>query len=59
LTESGITVYQAAAQRFEVSGFETPDYLVYLVSNLSERDNINWMAVLAPSVAEFLRSVMS
>jgi hypothetical protein len=59
LTESGIPIYQAAAQRFEVSGFETQGYLVYVVSNLGERDNMRMMAALAPSVREFLKSVTS
>lgn len=59
LTESGLPIYQAAAQRFEVTGFETKDYLVYVVSNLGQQDNLRMMAALAPSVAEFLQSVKS
>lgn len=59
LTESGIAIYQAAAQRFEVAGFEAQGYLVYVVSNLGEQDNMRMMAALAPSVREFLKSVTS
>src|SRR5262249_690541 len=33
LTESGIPVYRTKAQRFEIAGFETGDYVVYVVSN--------------------------
>jgi len=57
LTESGLPVYQAAAQRFDVTGFETPDYLVYVVSNLGQQDNLRMMAELAPAVMEFLKAV--
>jgi len=57
LIESGIDIYQNSAQRFEVSGFETRDYVVYIVSNLGRQDNLNMMKALAPSVASFLRSV--
>lgn len=57
LTESGIAIYQTAAQRFEVAGFETPGYLVYVVSNLNRQDNLGMMATLAPSVRSFLQSV--
>jgi len=57
LTESGICIYQGSAQRFEISGFETPDYVVYVVSNLSREDNRDMMLALAPSVTSFLRSL--
>jgi hypothetical protein len=57
LTQSGIGIYQGSAQRFEISGFETPDYVVYVVSNLSREDNRDIMLALAPSVASFLRSM--
>ena len=57
LTESGIAIYQTKAQRFEVSGSETRDYLIYVVSNLGQDDNLNMMLALAPSVTSFLQSI--
>lgn len=59
LTESGISIYETPAQRFDVSGFETRDYLVYVVSNLRQQDNLKMMLALAPSVSSFLQSVQS
>ena len=57
LTESGIDLYQGSAQRFQISGFQTHDYLVYVVSNLGRQDNLNMMLALAPSVASLLESI--
>lgn len=59
LTESGIPIYQAAVQRFEVTGFESGDYLVYVISNLGRQDNLRMIATLGPSVIQFLQSVNS
>jgi hypothetical protein len=57
LTKSGIAIYRTPAQRFEVSGFETRDHLVYVVSNLRQADNLRMMVALAPSVNSFLHSI--
>jgi hypothetical protein len=57
LTDSGVDIYQGSAQRFEISGFETRDYVVYVVSDLSRDHNLNMMRSLAPSISTFLQSV--
>ena len=57
LTQSGIDVYEGRAQRFQISGFQTRDYVVYVVSNLGREDNLNLLVALAPSVASLLQSI--
>jgi hypothetical protein len=55
LTESGIPMYQAGVQRFQISAFETRDRLVYFISDLSKEKNTEMMLALAPQVKAFLR----
>jgi hypothetical protein len=57
LTESGVRIYQAAAKQYEVAGFETPDYLAFLVSDLVSKDNLHVAGNLAASVYAFLQKV--
>jgi hypothetical protein len=59
LTASGVRVYQAAAQQYEVAGFETGDYLAFVVSDLSTKGNLQVAGNLAPSVRAFLGGVKS
>ena len=59
LTASGVRVYQAAAQQYEVAGFETGDYLAFVVSDLNTKDNLQVAGNLAPSVRAFLGGVKS
>jgi hypothetical protein len=54
LSESGIPMYQAGVQRFNITAFETSDYLVYFISDLDKQRNIGLMLALAPRVKEFL-----
>jgi hypothetical protein len=54
LNESGIPMYQAGVQRFQIAAFETGDYLVYFISDLGKQQNTNQMLALAPRVKEFL-----
>jgi hypothetical protein len=53
-SESGIPMYQAGVQRFEISAFETSDYLVYFISDLGKKRNTELMLALAPPVKGFL-----
>jgi len=57
LVESGIPMYRAGAQRFQISGFETRDYLVYIVSDLPARQNTDMMLALGPRVKSFLAGI--
>jgi hypothetical protein len=54
LTQSGIPMYQAGVQRFQISAFETKEYLVYFISDLSKEKNTEMMLALAPQVKAFL-----
>jgi len=54
LSESGISMYAGGVQRFAIAGFESPDHLVYLVSDLDKRQNLNLLASLATPVHAFL-----
>jgi hypothetical protein len=55
LVESGIPMYQTGVQRFRISAFETHDYLVYFISDLSKEKNSEMMLALAPQVRDFLQ----
>lgn len=56
LIQSGIPMYQAGVQRFQISAFETRDYLAYFVSDMSRERNSELMAAIAPQVKAFLNS---
>ena len=56
---SGVAVYQAAAQNYDVAGFETDQFLAYVVSDLGARQNLQIAYALAPSVHQFLAAVRS
>jgi hypothetical protein len=57
LNESGIPMYQAGVQRFQISAFETTDYLVYFISDLGKQQNTKLMLALAPPVKGFLAKI--
>lgn len=59
LIESGIPIYRQAVQKFDISGFETRDHLVYVVSNAGARQNSEVMTALAPKVREMLAKLES
>ena len=54
LTQAGIPLYQAGVQRFQVTAFETGDYMVYFISDLTKQGNTVLMLALAPRVKDFL-----
>jgi hypothetical protein len=47
-------VYQAAAQRYEVAGFETADYLAFVISDQGGSHNLQIASALVPGLHEFL-----
>ncbi len=47
-------VYQEGVDRFQVVGFESHDYLVYVISDLDAQQNLQLAASLAPAVREYL-----
>lgn len=54
LQEMGIPIYQNRLRGFEVAGFETRDHLVFVISTLPDRDNLQLASTLAPAVRDFL-----
>jgi hypothetical protein len=56
LVESGIPVYRAGVQRFQIASFESREHLVYFVSDLAQQQNMKIMLALAPEVKRFLAS---
>ena len=59
LAQSGIPIYRAGVQNFQIAAFETSGHLVYFISDLPEQKNMDIMAALAPGVREFLRRLES
>ena len=57
LETSGVPVYQSAAGRYQVAGFEAGDFLAYVVSDLKSKANLQIAADLAPAVREFLLKI--
>ncbi len=56
---AGTLVYEARLQDYEVAGFETRDYLGFVVSNLTQTDNLEIASTLAPVVRDFLARMES
>jgi hypothetical protein len=57
LAESGIPIYRAGVQRFEIAGFESRDHVAYVVSDLNQKGNLQLMAAMAPAVKGFLQKL--
>ena len=51
---AGIPLYEARMQDYEVAGFETRDYLGFIVSNLGKDDNLQIASTITPAVRDFL-----
>jgi hypothetical protein len=54
LVQAGIPMYQSGVQRFQMTAFETRDYLIYFISDLGKQQNTSLMLALAPRVKDFL-----
>jgi len=57
LVQSGIPMYQTGVQRFQMTAFETRDYLVYFISDLGKQQNTDLMLALGPRVKDFLQKL--
>jgi anti-sigma factor RsiW len=57
LSAAGVPIYAAGADRFELAGFETDDYLAFVVSNLPRQGNLQIAEALAPELRTFLQNV--
>jgi hypothetical protein len=47
-------MYETGVQRFQMTAFETRDYLVYFISDLGKQQNTDLMLALGPRVKDFL-----
>lgn len=56
LVQAGIPMYQSSVQRFQMTAFETRDYLVYFISDMPKQQNTQLMLALGPKVKDFLVS---
>lgn len=54
LVQSGLPVYKATAQKFEIASFETGGHLVYLVSDLPAEQNQERLLAMAPAIRDLL-----
>lgn len=54
LEASGMRLYDSRVQNYEATGFESRDYLAFVVSNLSKEENLRIASNLAPGVRDFL-----
>lgn len=54
LESAGVPIFGAHLNNLEVAGFETRDYLAFVVSDLSREDNLQMASALAPPVQAFL-----
>jgi len=56
---SGVPLYEDQVHGMEVAGFETRDYLAFVVSNLDKKQNLEIASNLAPAVHGFLAKLES
>jgi len=54
LSESGLPIYRAGVQRFQMAAFETRDRLIYVISDLPEGRNTELMRAMAPGIRDVL-----
>ena len=54
MVESGLPMYNAGVQSFQMTGFETREHLVYVVSNMPARENSQVARAIAPVVKRML-----
>lgn len=57
LVQSDIPMYQSGVQRFAITAFETPGYLVYFVSDLPQAENTRIMRAMAPGMRSLLNKL--
>jgi anti-sigma factor (TIGR02949 family) len=50
LQAAGVPLYGTGVERFQVAAFETPAYLVFLISDMPAEENLQLAAALAPGV---------
>jgi hypothetical protein len=59
LSQAGIPMYSTGAKGFQVAAIESRGFLVYTVSDLSQKDNLGVLAALAPFLQDFLDQMVA
>jgi hypothetical protein len=59
MVESGLPMYNASVQSFQMTGFETRDHLAYVVSNMAAKENSQIATSIAPAVKQVLKRLES
>jgi hypothetical protein len=58
LAQAGIPIYQASSgQNFQIATFESRDHLVYLISDLPKKQNLQHLLAMAPGLKEYLKKL--
>jgi len=57
LSESGIPVYAAGVRQFQVAAFESRNFFVYTISDLSHQKNRDVLVALAPALQHLLNQM--
>ena len=59
LSQPGLPIYHDGVQRFDITGFETRDHLVYLVSDATAKQSQELMLAVAPGIEKYLAKLES
>ncbi len=51
---AGIPVYESRAERYQIAGFETGNYMAYVISEMSRGKNLQVAVAVAPGVSRLL-----
>ena len=57
LAQSGLSIYRAGVQRFEIASFESRDHLIYFISDLPKEENMGHLLAMAPAVKQVLAKI--
>ncbi len=57
MVENDIPIYRTFTDGYEVAGFESTGYLIFVVSSMVEEENMKIAASIAPGVTQFLNDV--
>ena len=57
LSQSGLQMYNAGVQQFQIASFESRYHLVYLISDLSKDQNMGHLLAMAPAVKGLLAAI--
>jgi anti-sigma factor (TIGR02949 family) len=59
LSDAGISIYTSNVQRFQIAAFESRDHVVYVISDMPGRRNMEMMQAMAPALKTFLDKLAS